>query len=69
MERVLKKFGTDMPTRRVLLMLRLRGGERLGPVAAHHHQDVTTLTRIVQRMRDEGLVETHNHEDARVTTC
>lgn len=68
MERVLKKLGTDMPTRRVLLMLRLRGTASVSDLSRHTIIKMSTLTRIVQRMRDEGLVETRtNHEDARVT--
>lgn len=68
MEKVLKKLGTDMPTRRVLLMLRLRGTASISDLSKHTIIKMSTLTRIVQRMRDEGLVETKtNPEDARVT--
>ncbi|MBS0542602.1 MAG: winged helix-turn-helix transcriptional regulator [Proteobacteria bacterium] len=68
MEKVLKKIGTDMPTRRVLLMLKLRGTASISDLSRHTIIKMSTLTRIVQRMRDEGLVETRtNPDDARVT--
>lgn len=68
MEKVLKKIGTDMPTRRVLLVLRLKGTASISDLAQHTITKLSTLTRIVQRMRNEGLVETRvNAQDARVT--
>lgn len=68
MEKVLKKLGTDMPTRRVLLMLQLYGTASISDLSRHAIIKMSTLTRIVQRMRDEGLVETRtNPEDARIT--
>lgn len=68
MEKVLKKLGTDMPVRRVLLMLRLRGTASISDLSRHTIIKMSTLTRIVQRMRDDGLVETRtNPGDARVT--
>lgn len=68
MEKVLKKLGTDMPTRRVLLVLRLRGTASISDLSRHTIFKMSTLTRIVQRMREEGLVETRtNPGDARVT--
>ena len=68
MEKVLKKLGTDIPTRRVLLMLRLHGTVSVSELATHAIIKLSTLTRIVQRMREEGLVETRtNADDARIT--
>ncbi|MBN8442363.1 MAG: winged helix-turn-helix transcriptional regulator [Thauera sp.] len=68
MERVLKKLGTDIPTRRVLMMLRLHGTVSVSELSTHAIIKLSTLTRIIQRMRDEGLVETRtNAEDARIT--
>ncbi len=68
MEKVLKKLGTDVPTRRVLLMLRLHGTVSVSELATHSIIKLSTLTRIIQRMRDEGLVDTRtNAEDARIT--
>jgi len=68
MEKVLKKLGTDIPTRRVLLMLRMHGTVSVSELATHTIIKLSTLTRIIQRMREEGLVETRtNDEDARIT--
>lgn len=68
MERVLKKLGTDLPTRRVLMMLRLHGTASVSELSSHAIIKLSTLTRIIQRMRDEGLVDTRtNEEDARIT--
>lgn len=67
-ERVLKKLGTDIPTRRVLMMLRLHGTVSVSELATHGIIKLSTVTRIVQRMRDEGLVETRTNQlDARIT--
>lgn len=68
LEKVLKRLGTDMPTRRVLLMLRLRGTATMSQLAEHTIIKLSTLTRIIQRMRDAELVSTRaNAEDARIT--
>lgn len=66
--RVLKRLGTDLPTRRVLMMLGLFGKVSVSELADHSITKLSTTTRIVQRMRDEGLVETSvNASDARIT--
>jgi len=68
MEKVLKRLGTDVPTRRVLLTLKLHGTASVSELATHAVNKMSTITRIVQRMRDEGLVETStNPDDARIT--
>lgn len=68
MEKVLKKLGTDMPTRRVLLMLELHGTASVSELSSRAIIKMSTVTRILQRMRDDGLVETRsNADDARVT--
>jgi DNA-binding MarR family transcriptional regulator len=68
MEKVLKKLGTDVPARRVLTMLQMHGTVSVSELATHALIKLSTLTRIVQRMREEGLVETRtNAEDARIT--
>ncbi len=67
MERVLKRLNTDIPQRRVLLILRRHGIVSGATVAAHVFIKPSTLTRILQRMREEGLVEMRtNAEDGRV---
>lgn len=68
MERVLKKIGTDIPTWRVLFILKVHGRLGVSEIADHAIVKLSTMTRMVQRMRDEGLVETAPHpDDARVT--
>ena len=68
MEKVLKKLGTDIPARRVLLILRRQGPVSVSELATHAIIKLSTITRIVQRMRDEGLVQTAtNPDDARIT--
>lgn len=68
LEHELKKLGTDVPTRRVLLMLRLHGSANMSQLAAHTVIKLSTVTRIVQRMREAGLIQTRpNPEDARIT--
>lgn len=68
LERVLKRLGTDLPTRRVLMMLSLFGKVSVSELAGHSITKLSTTTRIIQRMRDEGLVATSvNEDDARIT--
>ena len=68
MEPVLKKLGTDVPTRRVLHILFFLDATAATEISTHAIIKLSTITRIVQRMRDEGLVHTAtNPEDARIT--
>jgi len=68
LERILKKLGTDIPTRRVLLMLNRHGTLSISELATHVITKPSTMVRIVYRMRDEGLIGTAtNAADARVT--
>ena len=68
MEQILKKLGTDVPTRRVLHILKNHGTLSVSEISTHAIIKLSTITRIVQRMRDEGLVHTAtNPEDARIT--
>ena len=68
LERILKKLGTDIPTRRVLLMLDRHGTLSISDLATHVITKPSTMVRIVYRMRDEGVISTAtNAEDARVT--
>lgn len=68
LEKILKKLGADLPSRRVLLILQLHGIVSVSELATHSIIKLSTATRIVQRMRDEGLVETStNEKDARIT--
>lgn len=67
MERVLKPVGIDIPSWRALLILE-EGACSVSEIALHSVAKLSTVTKLVQRMRDEGLVETAPWaEDNRVT--
>lgn len=68
MERTLTKVGTDIPTWRVLFILKVHGTSTISEISTHAIAKLPTMTRIIQRMKQEGLVETNTHaEDGRVT--
>ncbi|WP_322994426.1 MarR family winged helix-turn-helix transcriptional regulator [Castellaniella sp.] len=68
LERVLKRLKTGIPQRRVLIVLRQHGIVSVSTLAMHVVIKPSTLTRILQRMREAGLIEMRtNAEDARVT--
>lgn len=68
MEKALKKIGTDIPTWRVLFILKTHGTSSISEIATHAIVKLPTMTRIVYRMKAEGLVDTGPHaEDGRVT--
>ncbi|CDM25543.1 Transcriptional regulator, MarR family [Castellaniella defragrans 65Phen] len=68
LERVLKRLKTGIPQRRVLIVLRQHGVVSISTLAMHVVIKPSTLTRILQRMREAGLIEMRtNAEDARVT--
>ncbi|MGE4452418.1 MarR family winged helix-turn-helix transcriptional regulator [Castellaniella sp.] len=68
LEKVLKRLNTGIPQRRVLIVLRQHGVVSVSTLAMHVVIKPSTLTRILQRMREAGLIEMRtNAEDARVT--
>ena len=68
MEKALKKIGTDIPTWRVLFILKEQGKCSVSEISVHAITKLSTVTRIVYRMKAEGLIETNTHaEDGRVT--
>ncbi|MHA3904695.1 MarR family winged helix-turn-helix transcriptional regulator [Castellaniella sp. WN] len=68
LEKVLKRLKTGIPQRRVLIVLRRHGVVSVSMLAMHVVIKPSTLTRILQRMREAGLIEMRtNSEDARVT--
>lgn len=68
LERALDRIGTDIPTWRVLFILKVHGTSSMSEISTHAIVKLPTLTRIIQRMKQEGLVETSTHaEDGRVT--
>lgn len=68
MEKALKRIGTDIPTWRVLFLLKVHGKSNMSEISTHAVAKLPTMTRIIQRMKAEGLVETNTHaDDGRVT--
>jgi DNA-binding MarR family transcriptional regulator len=68
LERALAKVGTDIPTWRVLFILKVHGTSSMSEISTHAIGKLPTITRIIQRMKQEGLVETNTHaQDGRVT--
>lgn len=68
MEKALKTVGLDVPTWRTLMILKEQGASSISDIALHAVSKLSTVTKTVYRMKDEGLVETATSEqDARVT--
>lgn len=68
MERVLKAVGCDMPTYRVLAILQEQGVSSVSDITVHAVGKLSTTTKIVYRMKADGLVSTATSEsDGRVT--
>jgi MarR family transcriptional regulator, organic hydroperoxide resistance regulator len=68
MEEALKKVGTDIPSWRVLFILNVHGRSSMSEIATHALMKMPTLTRVIQRMKADGLVETATlASDNRVT--
>ncbi|MBD1551126.1 MarR family winged helix-turn-helix transcriptional regulator [Pseudomonas typographi] len=68
MERVLKKIDLDIPRWRVLWILKENGESSISEISTHAIAKLSTITKIVYRMKDDGLVDTATStEDGRVT--
>ena len=68
MEMVLKPIGLDVPRWRVLMILRNNDVLSVSEIADHAIVKLPTMTKIVQRMQAENLVECRQSlEDGRVT--
>ncbi|MNG71383.1 DNA-binding transcriptional repressor MarR [compost metagenome] len=68
MERLLKKIDLDVPRWRVLWILNENGESSISEISTHAIAKLSTTTKIVYRMKDDGLVETApSPEDGRVT--
>ncbi|MEK8028395.1 MAG: hypothetical protein RLY78_4133 [Pseudomonadota bacterium] len=69
MEQALKPIGLDIPIWRTLLILQQQGeAASMSEIALHAIAKLSTVTKLVYRMKAEGLVETATAEhDARVT--
>lgn len=68
MEKTLKPMNMDISRWRVAMLLRIHGELSISDIAEHALGKLPTITKIVYRMRDEGLVEVNTSEtDGRVT--
>ncbi|WP_380874158.1 hypothetical protein ACFB49_46110 [Sphingomonas sp. DBB INV C78] len=64
----LRTIGIDVPTWRVLMILGEQAPRSVGRIAESAVINLSTMMRIIERMRNAGLVETGpNPDDARVT--
>lgn len=64
----LKALDLDNSRRRVLVVLFKRDNVSISDIVDHTIMKISTVTKIVYRLKDEGLVDTHScPEDARVT--
>ena len=67
-ERELRRIGVDVPTWRVLMILGEHEPEPIGRIAANAVINVSTMTRMIERMEKAGLVRTmQSSQDGRVT--
>lgn len=68
MEKVLKKIDLDVPRWRILWILSENGESSISEISTHAIAKLPTTTKIIYRMKDDGLVETGTcREDGRVT--
>jgi DNA-binding MarR family transcriptional regulator len=68
MERALRAVGTDIPRWRVLMLAHERGPLSVGEIADNGVMKLSTATKVIQRLRDEGLLRLRRStRDARVT--
>lgn len=68
MEKALHKVGADVPTWRVLLILKENGTSSMSEISQHAVVKLSTITKIVYRMKADGLVDTTTSvQDGRVT--
>lgn len=67
-EKTLKPLNMDISRWRVAMLLRLHGEMSISDIAEHALGKLPTITKIVYRMRDEGLLTVEQSEtDGRVT--
>ena len=68
MEKRLKRVGMDVPRWRVAILLKLYSELSISQLAEHSIVKLPTITKIVYRMQDEGLVSIKTSEtDGRVS--
>lgn len=67
-DHALKKYGLDNSRRRILLSLKSKPHASVSDLSEMVVSKMSTTTKIVYRLKDEGLVETYSCEDdARIT--
>ncbi|PXW99377.1 DNA-binding MarR family transcriptional regulator [Sphaerotilus hippei] len=68
MEQALKTVDMDIPTWRTLFILKENGTSSISEISLHAIAKLSTVTKIVYRMKAEGLVDTApSQQDGRVT--
>ena len=68
MEKALKPIGLDIPRWRTLMILKERGSSSVSEISLHAVAKLPTVTKLVYRMKADGLVDTSTSaQDARVT--
>ncbi len=68
MERALRKVGADLPTWRILFILHENGTSSMSDISLHAVVKLPTITKIVYRLQERGLVLTSTSaSDGRVT--
>ena len=68
LDHALKKYGLDNSRRRILLSLKSKPHASVSDLSEMVISKMSTTTKIVYRLKDEGLVETYSCEDdARIT--
>jgi len=67
-DHALKKYGVDNSRRRILLALKSKAHASVSDLSEMVVSKMSTTTKIVYRLKDEGLVDTYSCEDdARIT--
>ncbi|CAB1207304.1 MarR family winged helix-turn-helix transcriptional regulator [Acinetobacter bouvetii] len=67
-DHALKKYGLDNSRRRILLALKAKNRASVSDLSEMLISKMSTTTKIVYRLKDEGLVHTYSCEDdARIT--
>jgi DNA-binding MarR family transcriptional regulator len=67
-EKALKKIDLDIPTWRILFTLKEEGTCSISQIAIHAIAKLPTVTKTIQRMKEDGLVDTRiRSDDGRVT--
>lgn len=68
MERILKKINLDVPQYRILFILKEHGQSSISEISTQAIAKLSTTTKIVYRMKEDGLVDTSQcSTDGRVT--